>query len=369
MLEPLVSKRAGSVAAAVLRIFTVIGAPAILQSDNGREFSNLAGKGSLQSFPDEELGEIIEELAAMWPEVKMVKGRARHSESNGGVERLNQTVQRRLSAWMTQSRSRNWGVGARLVQWAINTTFHNAIRMTPYEAVFGQKPRVGISSLPLSKELLASLHDEEELMRALEVRDDDAGAAAETPAEPTAEAETADAGSPDPVHESEAPAPLPARATTGGARGSAAAVHVSGAAQQLCTGSYVGPMDVAQMNAEQRAQWPRQCPRDGCIVNGGLLTIGSGMRCVRCYVVWHDLCSDFEPDGVSVFQCDHCTQAESEAAAHDEQPTACVPPASQKGRGRASKRAREQQPAGSTSAGAAPPATGRCAAIPAARRA
>jgi len=42
MLVPMVSKRKDSVAAALLRIFTVLGAPAILQSDNGREFYGAA---------------------------------------------------------------------------------------------------------------------------------------------------------------------------------------------------------------------------------------------------------------------------------------------------------------------------------------
>eukprot|EP00967_Tisochrysis_lutea_P134255 scaffold236845_cov23-Tisochrysis_lutea.AAC.2 len=46
----------------------------------------------------------------MWPEMKLVTGRARHSESNGGVERLNHTVQWWMSAWMSDSQSRSWTV-------------------------------------------------------------------------------------------------------------------------------------------------------------------------------------------------------------------------------------------------------------------
>ena len=37
-----------AVAFALLDIFTMIGAPAILQSDNGREFSGAAGRKSVQ---------------------------------------------------------------------------------------------------------------------------------------------------------------------------------------------------------------------------------------------------------------------------------------------------------------------------------
>ena len=46
--RPLESKRAVAVAFALLDIFTMIGAPAILQSDNGREFSGAAGRKSVQ---------------------------------------------------------------------------------------------------------------------------------------------------------------------------------------------------------------------------------------------------------------------------------------------------------------------------------
>ena len=41
----LTSKRTEAIAFALLDIFTLIGAPAILQTDNGREFSGAAGKG------------------------------------------------------------------------------------------------------------------------------------------------------------------------------------------------------------------------------------------------------------------------------------------------------------------------------------
>ena len=47
MLIPLTSKRTSAVAVALLRIFTTIGAPSILQSDNGREFSGIANGGKL----------------------------------------------------------------------------------------------------------------------------------------------------------------------------------------------------------------------------------------------------------------------------------------------------------------------------------
>ena len=42
---PLTHKTVGAVAVALLSIFSTIGPPQILQADNGREFSSVAGKG------------------------------------------------------------------------------------------------------------------------------------------------------------------------------------------------------------------------------------------------------------------------------------------------------------------------------------
>ncbi|GFT16576.1 KRAB-A domain-containing protein 2 [Trichonephila clavipes] len=56
-LRPLKTKRA-EVACHVLSIFLPFGAPAILQSDNGREFSN----------------QVMSEVCAMWKDVKIVHG-------------------------------------------------------------------------------------------------------------------------------------------------------------------------------------------------------------------------------------------------------------------------------------------------------
>ncbi|GBM60391.1 KRAB-A domain-containing protein 2 [Araneus ventricosus] len=60
-LRPLKTKTAEEVAYHLLQIFLTFGAPAILHSDNGREFSN----------------QVISELCAMWKDVKIVHGKSR----------------------------------------------------------------------------------------------------------------------------------------------------------------------------------------------------------------------------------------------------------------------------------------------------
>jgi len=80
ILKPLKSKRAEEIAYNLIDIYTLFGAPAILQPDNGREFVN----------------SVINELHIMWNEVKIVHGKPRHSQSQGSVERANRDVQEML---------------------------------------------------------------------------------------------------------------------------------------------------------------------------------------------------------------------------------------------------------------------------------
>ncbi len=162
---PIVAKRASCVAAALLNIFTLLGPPKILQSDNGGEFSQSAmdHHGKCLYLEDQEIDLIINEIKLLWTECKLVRGSPRHSESNGGVERLNQTVEKKLGAWMIQNKTKNWSVGCKIVQWRYNTQYHSTLKTTPYELVFGIKPLVGLSTLPLSTEILNSLSKENQL--------------------------------------------------------------------------------------------------------------------------------------------------------------------------------------------------------------
>ena len=62
-LCPVTSKRGAEIACQSLDIFSIFGAPSILQSDNGREFVN----------------SVITELSVMWDGLKIVHGKSRHS--------------------------------------------------------------------------------------------------------------------------------------------------------------------------------------------------------------------------------------------------------------------------------------------------
>jgi hypothetical protein len=91
---PLTRKRASCIAIALLEIFTVVGPPMILQSDNGNEFNTVAMTrkqvnefhGKSVQLRNLELSKIISEVRHLWPKCWMVRGFPRHSPSNGGVE-------------------------------------------------------------------------------------------------------------------------------------------------------------------------------------------------------------------------------------------------------------------------------------------
>ena len=98
--RPLTAKSATNVAKELLDIVYVFGAPSVLQSDNGREFSN----------------RIIESLKEMWPGLSIVHGKPRDSQSQGSVERANQDVEKMLSTWMQSDDRKYWSQGLKFVQ-------------------------------------------------------------------------------------------------------------------------------------------------------------------------------------------------------------------------------------------------------------
>ncbi len=102
----------------------------------------------------------------------MVTGKPRHSESNGGVERRNCTVENKISNWMHENQSTHWAQALPFIQWRCNTQIHRGIgERTPYHLMFGQHPQVGISNLPIDKSLLKDLATEMDVCRTLGLPD------------------------------------------------------------------------------------------------------------------------------------------------------------------------------------------------------
>jgi len=151
--QPLTCKKAVEVAKELLSVFLTYGAPRVLQSDNGREFT--AG--------------LIKALASLWPDLVLVNGRPRYPQSQGSVERGNATLKDSLIAWMKDNNTSAWSTGLQFVQWGMNTSYNEAIKMTPYEAVFSQKARVGLTT-NIPKEFLQKIRTgvlEEDMLSSL----------------------------------------------------------------------------------------------------------------------------------------------------------------------------------------------------------
>jgi hypothetical protein len=67
----------------LFQIFTTQGCPLILQHDNGKEFCN----------------RVIKRLKGLWPECIIVRGRPRHPQTQGSIERANKDVSPMVSIY------------------------------------------------------------------------------------------------------------------------------------------------------------------------------------------------------------------------------------------------------------------------------
>ena len=120
----------------MVHIFCNYGAPVLLHSDNGREFVN----------------QVIHALLELWPECKMINGKARHSQSQGSVERCNRDIENMLACWQRDTNSNNWSRGLQFVQYAKNARHHTGIGRSPFMAHMGVEASLGVQTLNLDSD-------------------------------------------------------------------------------------------------------------------------------------------------------------------------------------------------------------------------
>ena len=121
-----------------MNIYCHFGSPLILHSDNGREFVN----------------EVIHSLLSLWPDCKMINGKARHSQSQGSVEHCNRDIENMLGCWQTDSDSNKWSYGLQFVMFAKNACHHSGIGRSPFMAQMGYEAQLGVQILNLDKDIL-----------------------------------------------------------------------------------------------------------------------------------------------------------------------------------------------------------------------
>ena len=63
--------------------------------------------------------------------------------------------------------TKNWSNGLKFVQFMKNRSFHSGIKQTPYRAMFGTEPRVGLTSSLLPLGILGKIDHEDDLQIAI----------------------------------------------------------------------------------------------------------------------------------------------------------------------------------------------------------
>jgi len=81
--------------------------------------------------------------------IKHNRTNAYHPQSNGMDERLNSSLMKIVRAY-TVEKPDTWDIELRWALFAYNTSFHESLRMTPYEAMFGCQPRTPLNPQPRS---------------------------------------------------------------------------------------------------------------------------------------------------------------------------------------------------------------------------
>lgn len=145
-IRPLKRKTGKNVTRIIFEIFSILGPPKVLQSDNGREFRN----------------RFLEQLCGNMG-VIMRHGKPRHSQCNGGVERANQDIENMLSTWKIDNPSLPWTTGLYFVQMFKNKSLCAPIKMSPFEATFGREMEIGFNDSFLPKEVHQNVEKESDL--------------------------------------------------------------------------------------------------------------------------------------------------------------------------------------------------------------
>ena len=124
ILRPLKSKTAEEVNTCITEIFKLFGAPTIIQTDNGSEFSQLS------------------ELKITWPNLTLIKGRPYYPQSQGSVERANGDVVEIIKSVLNDPKNYscdNWVDALTTVQYIKNQAFNRILGTTPHCALFGNR--------------------------------------------------------------------------------------------------------------------------------------------------------------------------------------------------------------------------------------
>ena len=88
-------------------------------------------------------------------------GKPRHSQSQGSVERANRDMEDMLMTWLQSNSTTHWGDDIQFIQVMKNSAYHEGIKCSPYEAMFGQPMKVGLKTSNLADDAIDDIFTEE----------------------------------------------------------------------------------------------------------------------------------------------------------------------------------------------------------------
>ena len=109
----------------------------------------------------------------MWDGLKKVRGKPRHSQSQEFVERTNRDIKDMLMTWLQSNSTTPWGDGLQFIQVMKNRAYHEGIKCSSYEVMFGQPMKVGLKTSNLPNDAIANIFAKEDLEEIISGQDGD----------------------------------------------------------------------------------------------------------------------------------------------------------------------------------------------------
>ena len=119
--RPLTNKSASIVSTNLVELFYIFGPPKIIQSDNGKEFTNST----------------LSDVCSEW-KILQKFSRPRHPQSQGQVERLNQTICRLLQKNLLHNEQKKWIEIISKITFNYNATVHSATKKSPFQLYYNR---------------------------------------------------------------------------------------------------------------------------------------------------------------------------------------------------------------------------------------
>ncbi|KAI4488470.1 hypothetical protein M0802_011576 [Mischocyttarus mexicanus] len=124
ILHPLTTNYVKEIITKLINIFTIFGAPCILELE----------------FDQESCNYIANNIKSNWPELNIISN-SKYSQS---LERVTTDIKNMLFTWMKDKKTLKWSKGLNFVQLVKNIAHHHDIKQSPFQAMFDREATVGI---------------------------------------------------------------------------------------------------------------------------------------------------------------------------------------------------------------------------------